>query len=92
MTFLRKLFKKSEPERIIRLNADNLKRFPKIESLFNSGKVKFDSKGRLRYLHGAPVGDMILYRIDKDNYPIYKESAEEYFDPESQRAKSFVWE
>lgn len=92
MNYLKKLFDKEKHERMIRLNANNSKLFPKFEALFNSEKVKFDSKGRLRYLHGAPVGDMVFYRIDKDNTPIYKESTEEWFDPDSPRAKDFIWE
>jgi len=76
---------------IIRIDENNLKSFPKIGTLFNAGKVKFDSKGRLRYLHGAPVGDMILTRMDADG-PVYKESADEWFDHDSQKAKDFIWE
>jgi hypothetical protein len=34
---------------------------------------------------------MILARINKDGTPIYKESAKEWFDPDSQRAREFVW-
>jgi hypothetical protein len=34
---------------------------------------------------------MILVRIAKDGTPVYKESAEEWFDPESPRAHEFVW-
>jgi hypothetical protein len=45
----------------------------------------------LTYKHGAPVGRMILVRIGKDGTPIYKESAAEWFDPESQKAREFVW-
>ena len=93
MTFLKKIFGwKSERLPIIRVNSNNLKTFPKIEELFNAGKVKFDSKGRLRYLHGAPVGDMIFQRTNSNNDPIYKESTEEWFDPDSQKAENFIWE
>ena len=63
--------------KIIRITQDNIKSFPKIETLLNDGKVKFDSKGRLRYLHGAPVGDLIQTRIDKKGNPIFQEIAEE---------------
>jgi hypothetical protein len=92
MSFIKKFFdKKSKYEQVIRVDANNLNTFPKIEALLNTGKVKFDSKGRLRYLHGAPVGDMILIKIDNDN-PIYKEGGEEWFDPNSQKAKDFIWE
>ncbi|UPY78202.1 hypothetical protein FH581_004845 [Leptospira weilii] len=37
--------------------------------------------GRLRYLDGAPVGDMLLVRLSKNQQPIYKELADEWFDP-----------
>lgn len=43
----------------IRITKDNIKNWPKFEALLNDGKIKFDSIGRLRYLHGAPVGDLI---------------------------------
>jgi hypothetical protein len=46
---------------------------------------------RLGDLHGAPVGDMILTSVNKDGVPIYKESTEEWFDQESQKAKDFIW-
>ncbi|MEL0457032.1 hypothetical protein WJN01_12400 [Flavobacteriaceae bacterium SZ-1-7] len=55
------------------------------------GKIRFDNVGRLRYLHGAPVGDLILTRINKDGQPKYKESAKEWFDPESEKANNFKW-
>jgi len=75
----------------IRLTKKTIKDFPKFEALLNDGKIKFDSKGRLRYLHGAPVGDLIHTKTDKNGNKIYKEIAEEWFDPESQAAKEFVW-
>ncbi len=75
----------------IRITEDNIKNWPKFESLLRDGKVKFDSTGRLRYLHGAPVGDLVQTRIDKKGQATFKESAEEWFDPESQKAKEFVW-
>ena len=43
----------------IRITKDNIKNWPKFEALLTDGKIKFDSTGRLRYLHGAPVGDLI---------------------------------
>ena len=61
-----------------------------LEKLILDGKAKFDIQGRLRYLHGAPVGDLILTK-KKDGTPIYKESPEEWFDPESPKAEEFVW-
>ena len=73
------------------INLDNINQWPKFEKLFHDGKIKSDSKGRLRYLHGAPVGDLILIRINKDGTKIYKESAEEWFDPESPKGKEFIW-
>ncbi|GJQ41321.1 MAG: hypothetical protein DAHOPDDO_02611 [Ignavibacteriaceae bacterium] len=75
----------------IRITKDNIKNFPKFEALLNDEKIKFDSSGRLRYLHGAPVGDLIQTRTDKNGQPIFQEIAEEWFDPESQKAKEFVW-
>ena len=76
----------------ISITKDNIKKWPKFEVLLNDGKIKFDSTGRLRYLHGAPVGDLIQAEIDKNELPIFQESTEEWFDPESQKAKEFVWE
>lgn len=75
----------------IRITKDNIKNFPKFEALLSERKLKFDSTGRLRYLHGAPVGDLIQTRIDKNKQPIFQEIAEEWFDPESQKAKEFIW-
>jgi hypothetical protein len=34
---------------------------------------------------------MILIRMNKDGAAIYKESAEEWFDADSQKAKDFSW-
>ena len=75
----------------IRITIDNIKNWGKLEVLLNSGKLKFDSNGRLRYLHGAPVGDMVLVGNDKKGNPIYQEIAEEWFDPESKKANEFIW-
>lgn len=75
----------------IRITKDNIRSFAKFEALLNDGKIKFDSTGRLRYLHGAPVGDLIQARTDKKGQPIFQESVEEWFDPESQKAKEFIW-
>lgn len=75
----------------IRITKDNIEAWPKFKELYDVGKIKFDSKGRLRYLHGAPVGDLILSRVNKDGAHIYKESASEWFDPEGQKAKDFIW-
>jgi hypothetical protein len=70
----------------IRITKENIKNCPKFETLLNEGKVKFDTQGRLRYLHGAPVGDLILTRIDKKGNSIYQEIAEDWFDPDSPKA------
>jgi hypothetical protein len=75
----------------IRITKDNIKKWPKFADLLTDGKIKFDSVGRLRYLHGAPVGDLIQTRTDKNGQPIYQEIAEEWFDAESQKAKEFIW-
>lgn len=78
------------PERV-RLTRQNIAHWPKFSKLLNEGKVKFDHYGRLRYAHGAPVGDLILVRVNKDGTLKYKESAEEWFDPQSPKAKGFNW-
>lgn len=75
----------------IRITTDNIDNWPKFQALFNDGKIKFDSTGRLRYIHGAPVGDLIQTKIGGDGNPVYQESTEEWFDPESQKAKDFIW-
>ncbi|MFN6943315.1 MAG: hypothetical protein ACK4ND_00095 [Cytophagaceae bacterium] len=49
----------------IKITKDNIINWPKFEGLLNEGKVKFDSNGRLRYLHGAPVGDLFQTKTDK---------------------------
>jgi hypothetical protein len=40
---------------------------------------------------GAPVGRLILVRLADDGSPIYKETADEWFDPGSQKALQFRW-
>ncbi|ERJ61322.1 hypothetical protein [Sphingobacterium paucimobilis] len=75
----------------IRITKDNIHNFAKFEALLDNGKIKFDALGRLRYLHGAPVGDLIHTRTSKDGQPIFQETADEWFAPESQRSKEFVW-
>ena len=79
------------PKARLRLTHDNLREWPAFQRLFDKGKVRFDSAGRLRYLHGAPVGDLILVRVNKQGHPIYRESAEEWFDPDSPAADTFEW-
>jgi len=85
---LSKLFKKSPPRRI-QITKEIISQWLSFEKLLIEGKVRFDKKGRLRYLHGAPVGDLILNKINKDDSPKYTESTEEWFDPGSQTAKIF---
>ena len=75
----------------IRLTKDNISLFPKYNKLLQNGKIKFDSLGRLRYLHGAPIGDLIQIKIDKNGKTIYQEISDEWFDPESEKAKNFIW-
>ncbi len=78
------------PKKIILTN-EELPYWPTFQKLFGEGKIVFDKTGRLRYLHGAPVGDMILVRVNKDGKAVYKESAEEWFDPDSPAAMNFEW-
>jgi hypothetical protein len=80
----------THPREII-LTATNVGIFPKFKQLFDDGKIVPDSTGRLRYKHGAPVGRMILMRVLKDGTPKYAESASEWFDPNSPKAREFVW-
>lgn len=83
---------KRKPKKRIRITKENLDNWPKFRELHANGKVRFDSRERLRYLHGAPVGDMVLVRVRDNGTPIYKESAEEWFDPESAKAEEFEWQ
>jgi hypothetical protein len=73
------------------LTLDNIAQWPAYKRLLDVGKIVADKKGRLRYLHGAPIGRMVLMRTLKDGTARYQESAEEWFDPGSQRAREFVW-
>ena len=75
----------------IRITKENIEHFAKFKALLSDKKVKFDSNGRLRYILGAPVGDLIQTKTGKDGQPVYQEIAEEWFDPESQKAKEFIW-
>ena len=84
-------FLNGKPKKRIRITKKNVDNWPKFSKLLRDGKIKFDSRGRLRYLHGAPVGDLILVRVNKDGTAKYKESAMEWFDPESQMARDFIW-
>jgi hypothetical protein len=73
------------------LTLSNVDIFPSFRRLLDEGKIVADSTGRLRYPHGAPVGKMVLVRVNKDGTPKYRESAEEWFDPDSQKALEFKW-
>jgi len=80
----------THPKEII-LTESNIANWPKFKQLFDDGKIVPDKTGRLRYKHGAPVGRLILVRTLKDGTPRYQETADEWFDPDSQRAREFVW-
>lgn len=73
------------------LTIENVDEWRAFREMLDDGRVVADGTGRLRYPHGAPIGKMILVRINKDGSPRYQESAEDWFDPESSRAKAFVW-
>ena len=79
------------PPKLVRLTKENIACWPSFQKLLDDGKILFDAKGRLRYRHGAPVWDLILARINKDGRAIYKELAEEWFDPDSPKAERFEW-
>ena len=81
----------NSPAQTIILTTSNVAGWPKFKKLLDEGKIVADKRRRLRYPHGAPVGRMILARTEKDGTPRYMESAEEWFDPGSQRAQAFVW-
>ena len=55
-----------EPHERIRLTEKNIDQWPTYDKLLRDGKTKFDGQGRLRYLHGAPVGDLVLTGTDKE--------------------------
>ncbi|MFO0180159.1 MAG: hypothetical protein ACK517_00110 [bacterium] len=80
----------SFPSELI-LTTSNVDCMPAFREMLEDGRLVADSNGRLRYPHGAPVGRMILIRVNKDGTPQYRESAEEWFDPGSERARDFVW-
>ena len=77
--------------KVIILTTSNVAEWPEFKALFDVGKILADSTGRLRYKHGAPVGKLILTRTAQDGRPRYVESADEWFDPGSRRARDFVW-
>ena len=68
------------------LSKDNYVNWPHWKELVDKGKVVVDAEGRLRYSHGAPVGELI-----PSGKGSYLESSEEWFDPDSPAAKSFKW-
>lgn len=80
-----------KPAAEIVLTLSNVAEWPKFKKLLDDGIIVADSKGRLRYRRGAPVGRMILVRTAEDGRPHYKEAADEWFDPDSQKAREFVW-
>ncbi len=79
------------PRKRVRITRVNLHQWPAFQRQFERGLVVFDKAGRLRYTHGAPVGDMILVRVNKNGQTVYEESAEEWFAPASPRAATFKW-
>jgi len=80
-----------KPPSEIVLTSSNVAEWPKFQKALDEGKIVADKNGRLRYRHGAPVGKLILVRVNQDGTPAYKESADEWFDPDSPRAQEFVW-
>ena len=80
----------AHPDRIT-LTTLNVAEFPSFKKLRDDGRIVADKFGRLRYPHGAPVGQLVLVRVAPDGSPRYKESAEEWFDPGSPKAQSFKW-
>lgn len=80
-----------QPPLEVILSRSNIHSFPEFADLLSQGRAVFDNKGRLRYQHGAPIGKLLLRRINKDGTPVYSESAEEWFDPDSPKAEQFQW-
>jgi hypothetical protein len=80
----------AHPQEII-LTSANVGKFPRFATAYNEGRIVADKTGRLRYQHGAPVGRLILARLAADGSPHYKEAADEWFDPGSQKALEFRW-
>lgn len=88
-TFFRWLFNK--PHDNVILTIDNVSNWPNFKKLFDEGKIIADGTGRLRYPHGAPVGRMTILRRGAQGMPVYKEAADEWFDPDSSKAQNFEW-
>lgn len=84
------MFSRGSKNRIV-LTEDNIHKWPNFAKLYEDGRILLDKSGRFRYPHGAPVGDLVLVRTNKDGEAIYKESADEWFDPDSPKAQSFEW-
>jgi hypothetical protein len=80
----------NSPSQSVIVTTENVEAWPKLKKLLNDGKVRADSTGRLRYAHGAPVGAMIPVAVSDSGSPSYRESADEWFDPDSPKAESFV--
>ncbi len=80
-----------KPAKEIVLTLANVAEWPHFKTLLDEGKIVADTKGRLRYPHGAPVGRMVLASTANDGTPHYKEAADEWFDPGSKKAKEFAW-
>ncbi len=78
----------SPPAEVI-LTASNVGGWPAFARLLASGGVVTDAAGRLRYPHGAPVGRLV--GVGPGGAPRYREAADEWFDPDSPRARSFAW-
>tara|TARA_R110002050_G_scaffold285852_1_gene435719 strand:- start:1254 stop:1547 length:294 start_codon:yes stop_codon:yes gene_type:complete len=81
----------SNPPERVQLTVQNIENWRYYSDMLKNGRIKFDKEGILRYNHGAPVGDLVLIRVNKDGTPKYKESAQEWFDPESVKAQNFKW-
>lgn len=95
MNILKKIFnnkREEKPASVVRITQENINKWPTYLQLYNDGKLRFDKNGRLRYLHGAPVGDLILINTDSSGNPVYKESAEHWFDAGSKNAEMFNWD
>jgi hypothetical protein len=80
-----------KPAQEVILTLANVGDRPEFKRLLDEGRIVSDKRGRLRYPHGAPVGKMILVRFKKNGTPRYRESADEWFDAKSPKARVFVW-
>ena len=80
-----------EPRKEIELTLETIELLPTYQKLKEEKKIVADANGRFRYPHGAPVGKLVLTKIKEDGTPIYRELADEWFDPESSKALQFIW-